>query len=154
MNQHKSDKQKRKAPLIHLLLKCSQYIERETNTILRDFELKQQQFAVLNEIVLNGPVSQKELVDNLLYGKSNISRIVKLLLEKNLAQIMTLPTDRRLTMVAETYEGREVWKSCAQAFENASVEYLSTISGDEVKITMEQLRMIVKSLQIHRRKSI
>ena len=150
---HEFDLQKKKTVLIHKLLQCSQYIERETNTILRDFELKQQQFAVLNEIVLNGPVSQKELVDNLLYGKSNISRIVKLLLEKKLAQVMVLPIDRRMTLLAETDRGREVWENCTRAFEEASVAYLTTLSGDEVKMTLEQLRMIVQSLQTHRKRS-
>lgn len=72
MKYHENDLQKRKKRLLFQLLKCSQYIERETNYILRHFGIKQQQFTVLNEIILNGPVSQKELVDNLLYGKSNI----------------------------------------------------------------------------------
>ncbi len=151
MKHHENDLQKRKKLLLFQLLKCSQYIERETNYILRHFGIKQQQFTVLNEIILNGPVSQKELVDNLLYGKSNISRIVRMLSERRLIQVMVLPIDRRLTLLTETTDGREVWEACTKAFDEASNEYLSLVSSDEVKITLEQMRMIVKSLQAHRK---
>src|SRR5210317_878774 len=94
------------------LLKCSHFIEREMNTILHGFGLKQQQFAVLNEIVWNGPINQKELCDNLLFEKSNISRIVKLLSEKGLIRVEVDPLDRRLTLLTETPEGDACWKDC------------------------------------------
>lgn len=151
MKHHENDLKKRRKKLLSQLLKCSQYVERETNYILRQFGIKQQQFTVLNEIILNGPVSQKELVDNLLYGKSNISRIVRMLSERRLIQVIVSPIDRRLTLLTETTDGREMWEACSRAIDNASNEYLSQVSSDDVEITLVQMRMIVKSLQAHRK---
>ena len=151
MKNHRSDLHKRNKQLLFQLLKCSQYIERETNYTLRQFGIKQQQFTVLNEIILNGPVSQKELVDNLLYAKSNISRIVRLLSERRFIQVIVSPIDRRLTLLTETTDGREVWDACTKALDEASNEYLSQVSSDEVKMTVEKMRMVIKSLEAHRK---
>ena len=52
------------------------------NPVCQKFGLKQQQFNVLNEILWYGPISQKELGETLLFEKSNVSKIVKTLLEK------------------------------------------------------------------------
>ena len=151
MKHHENDLQKRKKRLLFQLLKCSQYVERETNYILRHFGIKQQQFTVLNEIILNGPVSQKELVDNLLYGKSNISRIVRMLSERRLIQVIVSPIDRRLTLLTETTDGRDLWKACTKDIIEASNDFLSLVSSGDVEITLEQMRMIAKSLQVHRK---
>lgn len=59
--------------------------------MLRQFNLKQQQFAVLNEIIWYGPICQKELTEKLLYRKSNISKIIKILSDKKLIQVTADP---------------------------------------------------------------
>jgi hypothetical protein len=68
--------------IVQGLLKCGQFLQREMNQVCQRFGLKQQQFNVLNEIIWNGPISQKELGETLLFEKSNVSKIVKILLEK------------------------------------------------------------------------
>jgi len=140
--------------LLFQLLKCSNFIEREMNTILRQAGLKQQQFAVLNEIITKGPLSQKELADNLLFGKSNTSRIVKILSEKQLIQVTGDPIDRRLTLLIETSEGGILWRNCIQLLNERSTEYLPSISGDDIKNTFDNLRMLWKSLAIARKSSL
>ena len=136
--------------LIFQLLKCSNFIEREMNTILRHSGLKQQQFAVLNEIIMNGPLSQKELVDNLLFGKSNTSRIVKILSEKRLIQITSAPLDRRLTLLVETPEGDTLWRDCIQRLNKSSAEFLPLMSGGDVGSTFKTLKKLEKSLSVKR----
>jgi DNA-binding MarR family transcriptional regulator len=95
--------------IVQGLLKCGQFLQREMNQVCQRFGLKQQQFNVLNEIVWNGPISQKELVEALLFEKSNVSKIVKILLEKKWIRGAVDTHDRRLTLLTETPEGFTVW---------------------------------------------
>ncbi len=158
---HNDEKQKPKGQtkivsetgLLLQLLKCSHFIERETNNILNHCGLKQQQFAVLNEVIWNGPISQKELCDNLLFEKSNISKIIKLLTDKKLVQITTLPIDRRLTLLAETPEGFNKWNECLSAINGASGDYFTTLAGEEIKETFKRLKLMEKSFNIKRKNS-
>lgn len=139
--------------LLHQLLKCSHFIEREMNAILSKFNLKQQQFTVLNEIIEYGPVSQKELVDRLLYGKSNISRIIKMLADKNLIQVTSAPVDKRLTLLIETTEGELLWKNCLKELNHACVEFVSQLSEKNVRVSFNLLRKLEKSLYVVQRNS-
>src|SRR6056300_1410127 len=65
--------------IVQGLLKCGQFLQREMNHVCQRFGLKQQQFTVLNEIIWHGPLTQKELGERLLFEKSNVSKIVKIL---------------------------------------------------------------------------
>ena len=120
--------------IVQGLLKCGQFLQREMNQVCQQFGLKQQQFTVLNEIIWNGPISQKELGETLLFEKSNISKIVKILLEKKWIRVAVDTHDRRLTLLTETPEGFAVWKECMQAFNQSSSELISILSEhDQVK---------------------
>ena len=126
----------RETLIVQLLLKCGLFLQREMNQVCQRFGLKQQQFSVLNEIVWHGPISQKELGEMLLFEKSNISKIVKILLEKELIDVAFAPEDRRLTLLFGTPEGVAVWKDCMQAFHESSTEFTSLLSeGEAVKAT-------------------
>jgi hypothetical protein len=69
--------------IVQLLLKNGLFLQREVNQVFRRFGLKQQQFSVLDGIVWHGPINQKDLSETLLFEKSNISKIVRILTEKN-----------------------------------------------------------------------
>ena len=114
--------------IVQGLLKCGQFLQREMNQVCQRFGLKQQQFNVLNEIIWNGPISQKELGETLLFEKSNVSKIVKILLEKKWIRVAVATHDRRLTLLTETPEGFAVWKESMQAFNQSSSELISTLS--------------------------
>jgi len=139
--------------LLFQLLKCSHFIEREANNILHGFGLKQQQFAVLNEIIWNGPVSQKELVDNLLFEKSNTSRIVKMLSEREYIQVTVSAIDRRLTLLVETPKGFKKWSECLHAINRVSAEFLSTLSKKQTGRTIRRLKQLERSLDVKRKNS-
>ena len=113
------------------VLMCGQFLQREMNQVCQRFGLKQQQFSVLNEIVWHGPISQKELGETLLFEKSNISKIVKILFEKKWIRVAVATHDRRLTLLSETPEGFAVWKECMQAFNESSSELISILSEYE-----------------------
>ena len=117
--------------IVQMLLKCGLFLQREMNRACGRFGLKQQQFSVLNEIVWHGPISQKELVDRLLFEKSNVSKIVRILQEKNLIAVSVAPGDRRMTLLSETVEGEAVWRNCMRVFHESSSKFTSELSEKE-----------------------
>jgi len=133
--------------IVQLLLRCGLFLQREMNQVCQRFGLKQQQFSVLNEIVWHGPISQKELGDTLLFEKSNVSKIVSILLEKKLIDVEVAPGDRRMTLLFETPEGVAVWKDCMQAFHESSTEMMSQLSEDEVAEAIKFLKKLQRAFK-------
>lgn len=137
----------KEALIVQLLLKCGLFLQREMNQVCQRFGLKQQQFSVLNEIVWHGPINQKELGEMLLFEKSNVSKIVRILLEKNLIDSAVAPGDRRMTLLFETPEGNAVWKDCMQAFYKSSIELMSLLSEDEAAKAIRFLKKLQKAFK-------
>jgi len=133
--------------IVQGLLKCGQFLQREMNQVCQRFGLKQQQFNVLNEIIWNGPISQKELGETLLFEKSNVSKIVKILLEKKWIRVVVATHDRRLTLLTETPEGFAVWKESMQAFNQSSSELISTLSENEQVNAIKFLKKLEKAFK-------
>jgi len=129
------------------LLKCGQFLQREMNQVCQRFDLKQQQFTVLNEIIWNGPISQKELVEALLFEKSNVSKIVKILIEKKWIRVAVDTHDRRLTLLTETPKGFSVWEECMQAFNQSSSELISILSEHEQLNAIRFLKKLEKAFK-------
>ena len=133
--------------IVQLLLRCGLFLQREMNQVCNRFGLKQQQFSVLNEIVWHGPISQKELGETLLFEKSNVSKIVRILLEKKLIDVVIAPGDRRMTLLYETPEGVTVWKDCMQAFHESSTEMMSQLSEDEAAKAVKFLKKLQRAFK-------
>ena len=133
--------------IVQGLLKCGQFLQREMNQVCQRFGLKQQQFNVLNEIIWNGPISQKELGETLLFEKSNVSKIVKILLEKKWIGVAVATHDRRLTLLTETPEGFAVWKESMQAFNQSSSELISTLSEYDQVNAIKLLKKLEKAFK-------
>jgi DNA-binding MarR family transcriptional regulator len=149
---HKALKQKpapseKEAQIVQLLLRCGQFLQRETNTVCQQFGLKQQQFTVLNEIVWQGPISQKEVCERLLFEKSNLSKIVKILMEKELIHVEVAPGDRRMTLLTETQEGVALWEACMQAFNQVSARLMALLAKDEAAGVARLLKKLEKAFR-------
>jgi len=133
--------------IVQLLLRCGLFLQREMNQVCQRFGLKQQQFSVLNEIVWHGPISQKELGETLLFEKSNVSKIVRILSEKKLIDLEVAPGDRRMTLLFETLEGAAVWKDCMKAFHESSTETMSLLSEDEAAKAIKFLKKLQRTFK-------
>ena len=133
--------------IVQRLLKCGHFLQREMNQICQRFGLKQQQFSVLNEIVWHGPLTQKELGERLLFEKSNVSKIVKILFEKKWIRIAVATHDRRLTLLSETPEGFTVWEECMQAFKESSSALISVLSENEQANAIRLLNILQKAFK-------
>ncbi len=128
--------------LIQNLLRTGTYLQREGNRIAGEYAIKQQQFTVLNEIVRAGPVNQKQLIGGLLFEKSNVSKIVQVLIKKGLIQSEQSQNDRRITILSRTAKGLKVWQQCMDRFNKWSVSFTSTLNQNEIK----QLTQLLKKL--------
>jgi DNA-binding MarR family transcriptional regulator len=135
------------AQIVHMLIICGLFLHRQMNMDFQRFGLKQQQFSVLNEIIRHGPISQKELGETLLFEKSNVSKIVKLLFENKWIRVVIAPHDRRLTLLSETPEGLAVWKNCMQAFHESSTELMSLLPKGEESGIIRLLKKLQKAFK-------
>ena len=133
--------------IVQGLLKCGHFLKREMDQVCQRYGLKQQQFSVLNEIIWHGPISQKELGETLLFEKSNVSKIVKILFENKWIRVMVAPHDRRLTLLSETPEGLAIWKDCMQAFHESSTEFTSLLSEGEEASIIRLLKKLQKAFK-------
>ena len=77
----------------------------------------------------------KKIWRTLLFEKSNVSKIVKILFKKKWIKVVVAPHDQRLTLLSETPEGFAIWKDCMQAFHESNTEFTSLLSeGEEANI--------------------
>jgi DNA-binding MarR family transcriptional regulator len=97
--------------------------------------------------VWHGPINQKELGEMLLFEKSNVSKIVRILLEKKMIDVEVAPGDRRMTLLFETPEGLAVWKDCMQAFHESSTEILALLSEDEATEAIRFLKKLQRAFK-------
>ena len=133
------------AQIVQMLIICGLFLHRQMNMDFQRFGLKQQQFSVLNEIICHGPISQKELGETLLFEKSNVSKIVKILFENKWIRVVVAPQDHRLTLLSETPEGLAVWKDCMQAFHESSTKFTSLLSEEEKAGIIRLLKKLQKA---------
>jgi DNA-binding MarR family transcriptional regulator len=120
---------------------------KRNDQVCQRFDLKQQQFAVLNEIVWYGPISQKELGETLLFEKSNVPKIVKILSEKKWISVAVAAQDRRLMLLTETPAGFAVWKESMQAVYQSSLELASILSDSGQAKAIRLLNKLAKAFK-------
>ena len=127
------EREEAEALVVQLLIKSGLFLQREFNQVCQQHGLNTNQFSAINEIIRQGPISQKELCERLLFEKSNVSKIVKNLQDKGLISVTVAPSDRRSTLLMETKQGFEIWQDCLHAFHDSSTELMSDLSGEELR---------------------
>lgn len=102
----------RQKAVINVLYTC-RVLEESTEARLRPFDLTMPQFNILR--ILRGqkgkPATVKLLTERMLDKSSNASRLVDKLLEKNLANRVSCPNDRRAVEVTITQAGLDLLKA-------------------------------------------
>ncbi len=133
--------------IVSSLLRIGVFLQREGGRIVGEYGLKQQQFVVLNEIVRKKEIIQKELVGELLFEKSNVSKIVKKLRNSALIEVFPSPEDGRMTVLRATENGNEVWSKGMKSFSKWNKEWLRSLSKRELGTAvnvLEQLNSLAK----------
>jgi len=119
--------------IVKKLLLLGVFLQREGNRILQNFGLNQQQFVVLKEIQERGPISQKDICSRLLFEKSNVSKIVKKLAATGLIKISSSSEDNRVSSLTVNKKGHMLIEKCMTRLNNWNVEWLNSLSENELK---------------------
>lgn len=133
--------------IVIMLLRISAHLNRTGNRITDQFGLNQQQFVVLNEIVTHGPIIQKHLVGDLIYQKSNTSKIVKKLIKLGFIKTEPWPDDGRALGLKATPKGKSTWERCMEIMEQWNNEWLKSLSRKDKETIISVLSKIYKLSQ-------
>ncbi len=123
-------------------LRLGAYLQREGNRILHDFDLNQQQFIVLKRIEEKGPLSQKSICSDLLFEKSNISKITGKLISLNLVSMSYSADDNRVSVLTITGKGKNVVVACMKKLNQWNSKWLTPLSKEEASQTLTVLNKL------------
>lgn len=130
--------------IIRRLLLLGGYLQKAGNRITAEFGLSQQQFIVLHEVVRKNGVNQKQLVGELLFEKSNTSKIVKKLHNEELIQITRPEYDKRSTHLAPTEKGKKIHTACLARMNSWNHAFLMDLQEEEKHHVRQVLKRLVK----------
>ncbi|MBI9090606.1 MAG: winged helix-turn-helix transcriptional regulator [Desulfobacterium sp.] len=132
----------KKIMIVRKLLQIGAYLQKTGARVTKEYGLTQQQFVVLNEIVEKKTVNQKQLVGELLFEKSNVSKIVKKLNHSELIDISISKGDARLTILSATKKGADLRRKCLDSLNELSLEWLDSLSEYEIEKSLNSLSVI------------
>lgn len=125
--------EKERVRLVKELLRLGAFLQREANRLLAEYNLNQQQFVVLKTVQERGPVSQKEICSDLLFEKSNVSKIVNKLERGGLVTTSWADRDARISLIEITGKGLRLIDVCLDRLNKWNFEWTSRLSDAEVK---------------------
>lgn len=117
--------------IVASLLKLGTFLTREGNRLLGSLGINQQQFVVLRHIQNREPVNQKEICSQLVFEKSNVSKIIKKLILLQLVEMETSPLDSRVRVIYTTPKGKQLVKEGMTIFQAWNHHWLSSLSDTE-----------------------
>jgi DNA-binding MarR family transcriptional regulator len=109
---------------------------------LRPFGIERRHLMVLMRLDVDGPQSQRELVDRTQHDKASMVRIVDDLERLDLASRRPVPGDRRVRAVTMTDHGREVFVQAHEAAKPAADASTAPLTRTQV----EQLEALLRTL--------
>ncbi len=128
-----------KIKIVKNLLRLGVFLQREGNRLLNEFKLNQQQFVVLKEIQERGPLSQKDICSELLFEKSNVSKIVKKLALNKLVNMTCSSEDNRISLLIITERGNNIVEQCMMRLDQWNMDWLKSLSKKEIKQAAKML---------------
>ena len=125
--------------IVMSIVRMGAYLDRTGNRLIEEFNINQQQLVILNEIIIKNELSQKQLVGEFLYEKSNVSKIVKKLKSMALIDVKKSEQDARVTLLRATEEGRNVAMQSIRKFTKWNEEWIKLLSEKERNETIKVL---------------
>ncbi|KAK6021947.1 transcriptional regulator, MarR family [Ostertagia ostertagi] len=104
------------------------------------------EITVLSLVAANEGMSQNDLARALVIKKSQVTGLVRDLVERELIDCVDSVTDRRYNALSLTEQGQAVWKQAQQALKKHNGAALKVLTPDERK---ELTRMLRKLLAEH-----
>ncbi len=130
--------------IVRELLQLGVFLQKMGNKLLEGAGLNQQQFVILNEIVTQRRVYQKELVGKLLVEKSNLSKIIKKLYQAKLITVKVSAEDRRATLLEPTPMGEKLCMNCLNILNSWNARWLMDLSSKDKELSLDILRKLGK----------
>lgn len=128
--------------LVAELLRLGVYLQREGGRVTREFGLTQQHFVVLKTVQEQGPVSQKDIVSQLLYEKSNVSKAIASLERKGLIETQRDEKDSRRMLCKVSKAGLKTIEECMRVFDRSNSEWVEHIPEERLSLVLEVLRSL------------
>lgn len=113
--------------------------------IQNDFEITPEQFLVLN-LLNERECNQNKLCDELGKDKSNMTRIISVLNEKNLITKEQSSQKRQENTIKITKKGRDLRDKIAPVIQQTRQDYMSGIDEDEIYTCLKVLSRIRKNI--------
>jgi DNA-binding MarR family transcriptional regulator len=129
------------------LLRIGAFLQREGDRIVKDFDLNQQQYVVLNYISINQPLNQNDICSRLLYEKSNVSKIVKKLVALKYVTQSPSNRDKRYIAIACTDQGIEVIKQGNLLFDQFNKKLFESLPKSEIKVAENLINNLQKIIR-------
>ena len=133
--------------IIKDLLVLGAFLERKASHLLADFNLNQQQFVVLKEIQERAPVNQREICSELLFEKSNVSKITKKLLSEKLITHTPSRKDGRIGLLTVTKKGERVIARSMKSLDDWNKRWLRNLTANEIRHASLILNRLTAVLQ-------
>lgn len=124
------------------ILDIGWYLLRVGNRIAGEFDLTQQQFVVLNEVIHKSQINQKQLVEELFFEKSNVSKIIKKLKSLEYIAVSKSEQDGRITVISATEKGKKIWDACMEKFNSWNLNFLKPLEQDEIRQIVDSITTI------------
>jgi len=128
--------------IIGKLLNIGGMLQRYGSRTLIPFNLNQQQFSILFEIVKARKVKQKEVVNRLILEKAHVSKVVKKLHKMELITITESDEDKRSYWLSPTPKGAKVTNDSMRIFEKWNKEWVKAIDEKKLKSIVEHLTFL------------
>ncbi len=136
-----------KNQIIRHLLQIGILLQKTGDRLTREFGLPLQQFAVLNEVTERNSVNQKQIVDQLLFEKSNVSKIVNNLSTAGLIDITTSSDDARLRILNVTKKGKRLRDECMQSLIAWNAAWLDPLQENDITASVKNLSKLRSLIQ-------
>lgn len=111
------------------------------------FEITPEQYTILTLIIENEELYQRQLSEITLKDRSNISRIIKILEEKELIVKITDSNGRQIFKVKATQKGIDLHKKMAQVAKIIRQTATKGISNEDMEICLNTLDKIFNNLE-------
>ena len=138
--------------IIGKLMNISGILQREGNRLLLPYQLNQQQFSVLFEIVRAGEVKQKDMVNRLVLEKAHVSKVVKKLQSMGLIAVVQSADDKRSAFLSPTEKGKQLVLECQAIFAEWKKEQFDNLNEAELLSILESIGKLQEAFRMKKNK--
>lgn len=147
MKDDESNRKQQSIELVDNLFLISIFLQRTGNKQIAEFDLNQSHFSVLAEIVKTGNIAQKDILGLFMLEKSNLSKIIKKLEQKELISVKKPENDRRKTILKATDKGEKLFSECSEKLNMLKEKFTSNLTNselDQIHHSIKKLEQLVK----------